>query len=528
MGDMIQMNVRLLSVLGAKAFLAVTVASGSWSNSGTGDWLEADNWDGGVPWQWSPAVIENGGTAILDADGTTVTAREVSVNNGGLVINNGVVAPMWFVAIGGTKGGHGYLEVNGGRIVNGWDNNFTIGAAGHGTAVVNKSGVLDSGWLFVGGEVHQKNGVTDGGVGSLVLNDEGTVLGSEGIVLAGGPTSTGSVVMNDNSRMNTAVLYVGYSGAGDMTINNGLAKITGTTWVSGNNGSSGKLTLAGGVLETTRIVRGNGSQAELVFDGGTARARTNHSGFINDFSNVELRSNGGTIDSNGYAITVNSNLSGSGTLVKQGLGTLTLSGNSAIGGLDVQTGSLQIVAGKSVSITGGRELISVRSGAELKLLGNAQSGNSLIALGDTGRLLLETDATLVLDPRYSHIEVSVLELLGGGKVNIDLMDFSGLEDGKALKILEFWSLAGNYGTGFAADDYFTLVNTREDGSSYADEYAFTWQDGGDGVSGLYLAMRENPVVPEAGEVAFALGLSAGAVVLLRRRCAQRTGRTGNA
>jgi len=67
------------------------------------------------------------------------------------------------------------------------------------------------------------------------------------------------------------------------------------------------------VLETGSLVNNFGAGGAAVnFNGGILRATANNSNFIANFSpgEVTLQGGGGTIDSNGYSITVNTTLGG--------------------------------------------------------------------------------------------------------------------------------------------------------------------------------------------------------------------------
>jgi len=484
-----------------------TLQASSWKNSGEGDWLDPDNWDGGLPWggQWGgqSAVIQNGGTVIFDNADTTVNPQTVDVDIGRLVISSGTVSPIWYVTVGGRSGDVGYLEVNGGRIVGGWDNNFTIGSAGEGTLTVRNDGVVESDWLFLGGQVH-RGITTDGGTGHLFLSDNAQIIDTNGIVIAAGANTTGSAVIAGNSLMKTGGhFYVGYCGKADVTISGGLVQITGATSLGYYSTANATLTLSGGVLETTSVVKGAG-QAALVFDGGTLRARGNHSSFISGLSSVSLLANGGVIDSNGFNITVRSGFVGEGTLGKAGTGTLTLVADSTVGGIDLRQGAFSLGAGNSITVIGGTGLLAIRSGTVFEMSGTDAAQSWLTALDANGRLLLEGGALLKLNPEYSHIQVSFLELQAGStnKVAIELKDFQGLPEGQRLKILEYETLLDDYGVGSDADAYFTLTNPAD-----GEAYYFEWDE-----NALYLVRG---IIPEPAVTALVFALISLAAA---RRC----------
>jgi len=83
------------------------------------------------------------------------------------------------------------------------------------------------------------------------------------------------------------------------------------------------------------------------FDGGILREDVGGRTLTNDFI---VRATGGTIDTNGYDLAIAGVLSGTGSLTKIGIGTLTLTGaNSYTGGTTVSAGTL---AGNTTTLQG--------------------------------------------------------------------------------------------------------------------------------------------------------------------------------
>ena len=115
---------------------------------------------------------------------------------------------------------------------------------------------------------------------------------------------------------------------------------------------SGVLTLQGSagnlaVLQTSGLSRGNGS-ASVSIDGGRIRATADNSDFFDNFGNIDiaLGANGGVIDTDGHDIGIAPRFAGAGRLTKEGLGTLTLTGdNLYAGGTTITTGTLRLGAG---------------------------------------------------------------------------------------------------------------------------------------------------------------------------------------
>ncbi|EIP99146.1 hypothetical protein OpiT1DRAFT_03655 [Opitutaceae bacterium TAV1] len=490
----IMKNMNTLHTLVAAIAFPVALQAVDWINADVGNWTDAANWNGNLPDAWAHAYINNGGTAVVDDDARVSSATTYVGTNGKgtLIINSGQLNATWNVMIGTEAGGEGFLQVNGGKVTNGYDNNFVIGGNGSGKLEINNDGHVDSDWAFLGGEIW-RNQLQSSGRGEVILNDNALFTNTSGIVLSPGATGQSTVTVNDNSTMRTSgSLYLAYAGQGEMTVNGGLVSAADTTWVSGNGGSSGALTLNGGVFETTRIANGNGT-GTLTFNGGTLRALANHDSFINGVSGITLLENGGIIDTNGKSVTVNSAFSGSGGLTKINAGTLTLNASSGMGALTNREGILAIASGRTIDVTGATTLAT---GSTLKM-----EGNSVL---DTGRLVFEASSRLVLDPLAAGLHAGVLDLesLDGGKIGILILGFQEFGVGESLEIFSFDSVAGLYGTGLDANDYFVFENSPDS------KYVFTWKEGA-------LALT---VVPEPSTWALVVGIgSIGYIAAIRFR-----------
>lgn len=118
----------------------------------------------------------------------------------------------------------------------------------------------------------------------------------------------------------------------------------------------------------------------LTLDGGTWRM----SGNTNFFQGFALGTAGGTVDTQDYYLSVGGPVTGSGGLVKEGSGTLTLIGTSSYSGPTVVNAGMLSVNGKLPE----NSTITVKSGAELSGIGqighaDIQSGGVLSSVGPT-------------------------------------------------------------------------------------------------------------------------------------------------
>ena len=175
----------------------------------------------------------------------------------------------------------------------------------------------------------------------------GTLIGITQIASSAN-TTVGLIVNGGKVAVDNATLYVGYKGAGTLTINGGIVDVSSADQnvnLAVENGSSGTINLNGGTLKTRRIVKQNGSSAALNFNGGTLQAnRTNNTGLsgglISSTVTVTVNDGGGTIDSGNLSVKVGAAISGTGAMRFKGGETITLQGaNSYDGGTTIELGT---------------------------------------------------------------------------------------------------------------------------------------------------------------------------------------------
>lgn len=151
------------------------------------------------------------------------------------------------------------------------------------------------------------------------------------------------LTMNGNSTMSGGTLDVFDTvriGSGDL----GTLHVTGGTLSAGRimlgdaiSGSGGILAIDTGATAQTGTIGSDGGSAWLIFNGGTFRAI----GVPSITVPVTITAAGGTINTNGFSGAVSGKISGEGQLVKNGTGTLVLSGNNDFsGGIQVNGGGI--------------------------------------------------------------------------------------------------------------------------------------------------------------------------------------------
>lgn len=182
--------------------------------------------------------------------------------------------------------------------------------------------------------------------GSVLTSDGNVVIG----VLSGNGTLT---VTGGGSRFNATAgtfLLVANGGTGTLNIENGGAVTAqGGITVATAASDSGTLNInSGGTLETTALRIGFSGSRQVNFDNGTLRALGNSSTWVSGFTGTEINiaAGGLTLDSNGFAVGVQSPFSGVGSLTKTGAGMLTLTGaNTYTAGTEINAGTLALGAG---------------------------------------------------------------------------------------------------------------------------------------------------------------------------------------
>ena len=179
-------------------------------------------------------------------------------------------------------------------------------------------------------------------------------------------TSPGTNDTTSFSGLLTGALALDMTGTGTQNLSGGLNDYTGGTEIDdGTLGAS-----SDGAL--------GDSSGGLTFDGGTLQL----DGSFDSSRAVSLDFSGGTVDTNGYAGTLNGQLSGSGELTKVGSGTLTLgesSNDSYQGPVDIAGGTLAVSSGGAFGNSSGLAF----DGGTLQLAGSV-SVSRVITLNSGG------------------------------------------------------------------------------------------------------------------------------------------------
>ncbi|SIT32547.1 autotransporter domain-containing protein [Achromobacter sp. MFA1 R4] len=292
-----------------------------------------------------------------------------------------------YLAIGGAPGGDGSLQVMDGARLSAAKS--FVGNAANGTALVSGA---NSRWDSQFGLILGSGG---GGTGSVVV-DGGATLSAQQVEIAGvggsaeinGSDATGRGVLQTayvDRHAGTSIGTVDFNGgvlratasetdlfrgfiAGDITLGaggmyldsngfdvgastvlDGAGRLTktgaGTLTLSGANTYSGGTAIQGGTLSVSADVSLGAAIGNLEMAGGTLATTAS----FDTSRNVSLAQNGAFNVANGTQLGLTGTVSGPGALVKDGAGTLTLSGTNTHASTRVLAGTL---IGNSASIRG--------------------------------------------------------------------------------------------------------------------------------------------------------------------------------
>jgi fibronectin-binding autotransporter adhesin len=263
-----------------------------------------------------------------------------------------------------TKTGSGTLTLSGANTYNGSTNvDGGILAFGGGTTTTSGSLLIHNGTVNVsGGAITTSNYISIGHVGTEtgVMN------------VTSGSITTGSDFNVADVGTSTGTLNV--SGTG-LVVANGAS-----LYIAKNTGTTGTVNLNGGTISTFTVGSGTGTPGSSTFNfnGGNLQARGNSAVFLAGHDTVNVRNGGAVIDTQNFAITIgqaltHSNIGGDnaidGGLAKNGIGTLTLSGNNSYTGVtNVNAGTLVFGTGGSVYNSGANAgSISINNGGTVRI-----------------------------------------------------------------------------------------------------------------------------------------------------------------
>lgn len=429
-----------------EATRVITVGSpfnnGAWINTAGGSWGVNGNWSGGT--------IAGGEGNTADFSSLNITANATITLDGARAIGN--------LVFGDTNPGSPATWI----LNNGSNGSLMLAAS---MPAITVSALGTGSFATIGARLTGSNGFTKNGAGNLILNNAGNSLGGpvtihEGnvqlnnaaLTRASGVTLTGGALViatgaanpiggsitfnggnlqfnvppgNDFSAQFSAAANQPYRinvvGGNEAIFNTNLASPggtllklgTGTLVLNVSNSYTGGTTLSGGTLRygATNALGGGGVaiNGNATLQAGQAATLANPISIANVIS--------ATFDTGVHNTTLVGALTGAGTLIKSGAGSLVLASGpetTLSGGITINAGRLEVLNGLALSNAPGA--ITVASGAVFNYSRNFLNGNDLAnpitiggpgeggmgALNLRGNVTATGNITLAADATISH------------------------------------------------------------------------------------------------------------------------------
>jgi autotransporter-associated beta strand protein len=312
------------------------------------------------------AAIQNGTIKYLNSSWSPVNLSSVTFGAGGgfcsanrLLMYGGQTLTLASGAGLSAFGGNGsdacnLIGVDNGTtnalVVNGGSLNFTNAADGAGylrLAANGSAATRPIGSLTVNGGVLNVGHAM--GLGGRFDNGASAAYGVASFTLNGGSVNLGTGNNTQTSNGNCGWLYLGNNTAG--------------------TASKSTVSLNGGTLSLVQLESGAYGTNTLTVNGGTLKARRDNATFVNGATLAcAVGINGVAIDTAGFNVGIDANLTGIGSLTKRGNGALTLSGSNALA--------------KAVSVEAGTLTLSSLDTPHLKLHLDASDVSTLFAGSD--------------------------------------------------------------------------------------------------------------------------------------------------
>ena len=330
------------------------------------------------------------GDTVTAANGTLTIADSATLTigtGGGFYVGSGFFAGTH--ATGTVNQTGGTLTANGN-----FDGAFIIGGRG--------SAIAAGTYALSGGTVNANTNLFVGGMGTGSVVQTGGVFNAAVFLSIGryaGANGTYNIAAGTlNQTSGTANLIVGESGTGALTVSGTASVLLNAPLILGkNSGAVGTVNLNGGTITTSSISRGTGA-ATFNFNGGTLRARTSGSSFMQNLTNAYVQTGGAVVDTQSFNITIAQRLlhdpalgsATDGGLIKLGAGNLTLSGAVSY------TGPTAINSGQLIFANASSSIASATGAGTLRVASNdalASDGVNVSVWQIDGAQAIRTNAT---------------------------------------------------------------------------------------------------------------------------------------
>jgi T5SS/PEP-CTERM-associated repeat protein/autotransporter-associated beta strand protein len=324
----------------------VTIAGGTWTNSGS---LFVGDMGAGTL-NLSDGRVSNTDGYLAALDGSSGTA---TVSGGTWTNSNYLIVGVF---------GTGVMNLSGGTVIN--EGSGIIGDwAGSRGSVAVSGGTWASADLIVGSSGTGTLSITGGSVTSGFIY--------VGNAIFGAPSSgVGIATVTGGTWANAGDLYLGYDSVGTLNVNggyvsnasgtigvangsNGTATVSSGTWANSGDllvgeSGTGTLTMTGGLFSVAGTLSKGTFGTINLNSGGTLQIGTGGTTGVLGVST--LTNNGTLIFNRSDAATYSGVLSGSGAVIKDGGGVLTLSGSSGLTGpTTIREGVLHLANAAAIS-----------------------------------------------------------------------------------------------------------------------------------------------------------------------------------
>lgn len=343
-------------------------------------------------------------------------------------------------------------------------NNYTGGTTlTAGVLALGHDAALGSGSLTLAGGTLQSEGSPRAISNPVLFAADTSINGTDDLTLAG-PVDLGGAARIVRPGTTARFTFANTVSNGSLTVQSGRLTL------AGNNTFNGLTVGSAGVVEFSADQNLGAAGVPVTVNGGTLRSTTSLS-----LSRTIAFTGNGTLDSNGTMLTLSGPITGTRTVTKEGLGTLTLEGGSkAVLNYVVNAGTLQINGNGTASA------IPVSLDTDATLSGNGSVGNTVVRAGSrvepgtdvpgilhfNGDIRTTAGALFEFDLGPTIFDEIILHsgkferIAGTGPLLIDIDDAGGLATGQTYTLFD-WTTA-TPPTLTAAD--FALSGTPVDGT----------------------------------------------------------------
>jgi autotransporter-associated beta strand protein len=392
-------------------------------------------------------------------------------------VGNADRRPSWSV-VGGS--GKGTLSISGGTfnawILNGLNVGDTDqnGFAGEGALNLSGTGSLNATELWFGkigratGTMNQTGGSVTVGIGAFVdrvatgagggpaLNPEDNAITLGGLNVGVSPALEATAVGTYNISAGTvhaAKIIVGNAATGVWNQAGGSVTVDGALSIARvindyGNASIGTVNLNGGTMAVGSVAGGAGNST-LNLNGGILKPLADNATFITGVTSIVAGAGGAKIDTSGFTIATDQQITGGGSLTKQGAGTLSLSAALVHnGGTKIDGGSLRLSGAAQTSALTAPGDIDIRNGKlVLDYTGGSSPEAQVVTILTTGY----NQATKFSSGKLKNTTASASEGLGwvantaNSTVTIGAALYGDADLSGTVNFDDLLSLAQNYG-----------------------------------------------------------------------------------